>query len=665
MSIGRTRGAGTSTVYKNAMAAEKRTDKGTLEGKYKGSIAEGLAAARSTPAILKAKKGQVPSSTISPSFFSPTPIVRASNFPSTLFSTSVGAATVDKVNAKAAAKKTPLGSRANIPEARLKSTRSQPDIGARDGSPSVMVSSLGSVLNRVSSLSYNALNPRSSSPSQGTATGPTRPASNPGKKRAVAQENRRPQTHIDSLTDSDDSEDTPADRLPVHSGKRVVALRKAASEARLLAAEAEAEAEEAAAQSDGLDTGFTSEGDHAGSSLSGEDPVDSDDNHDDEEDDEALLNPHQGRTQVLRRSSQSVDGDDEDYRREAVSSVGYIRLGFKQPFIDSLGQPVQDAPARRTGKGLKRQREEARYECTDFEDAVIGDLPSQSKVGKVAIQPFIKPNGGLGSGKHGQFTVSDMSTVEKEMYTMMCRKVRLRIISSGKPWASAGALVTVVTEIIGEEKRKGVEIDWHSGFQAQLYQYMKSAVSKYGAQIKPRVIARYDLAYEVTNRKKGEVHFAPRAIKKAAEVLDSGEVLRADGQAGVDEDSNLFLGTLLHECAVCLLGPGLTLPRLSLDGPERELCVNVGFGLLALSYCGILRTLEHAKAGRGAWEFSEKYEVDALSLLTTGRKLSMDYQDPILLKLWAAAGAHSLGLGALAAIESDAGAARLTLFRKR
>ncbi|KAK4704156.1 hypothetical protein P7C70_g2057, partial [Phenoliferia sp. Uapishka_3] len=278
----------------------------------------------------------------------------------------------------------------------------------------------------------------------------------------------------------------------------------------------------------------------------------------------------------------------------------------------------------------------------------------------------IRHEGGKGSGKSGQFTVNDMDTREKAVYAHMCKEIRVRLICAGRPWASAGDLVAEVNDLLARALRElHVEIEWHAGFQALLYQNAKSWISKCGAQIKPKVMEKYSLKCDVVDSGRGVLRFGRESREKAAAVLDSCEVLRADGQADSQDDDTMLLGSLLHECAVCLLGPMLALPALVLDGDGRKHCEEIGFGLLGIAYAAILRTLEHAKQGSGAWEFNDDYQLEANNLALAGRDLPEALGDVILNKLWTAAGAHSAGLGKMAMVAASAEAAKASLFRKR
>ncbi|KAK4701481.1 hypothetical protein P7C70_g4749, partial [Phenoliferia sp. Uapishka_3] len=323
-----------------------------------------------------------------------------------------------------------------------------------------------------------------------------------------------------------------------------------------------------------------------------------------------------------------------------------------------------------------RLDDEAKYEGTSFPAIFDEGIPlevgrrrskSSKSSQKYGPRPHIRHEGGRGSGKQGQFVFADMDTVERGTYTSMCIEVRIRLVKEGKPWASAGDLVAVVNDLLAQARfQLHVEISWHAGFQAQLYQNAKSWISKCGREIKFRVMKKYGLSYEFTNKGKGEVDFTKDSRKAAAAALRSCENLRADGQADVDEDENLLLGSLLHESAVCLLGSMISLPPLVLvRGAERDHCVLLGFGLLGISYAGILRTLEHAKEGSGSCEFSDDYQLEANNVALTGQTLTDALQDIVLIKLWRLAGAHAAGLGKLAKVAVSAQAAKKALFRNR
>ncbi|KAK4703091.1 hypothetical protein P7C70_g3124, partial [Phenoliferia sp. Uapishka_3] len=355
--------------------------------------------------------------------------------------------------------------------------------------------------------------------------------------------------------------------------------------------------------------------------------------------------------------------------------------------------PIRKKKASKSRKSQAKLDNEALYERTSFPAVFDTDIPqnqprrrksgstskpkSDSK-DKEVPRPVksesgshtfshIRHQGGRGSGSQGQFVFADMDVVERSTYASMCIEVRIRLVKDGKPWASAGDLQEVVNDMLTRARVDlQLEISWHAGFQAQLYQNAKSWISKCGREIKIKVMAKYKLSFDFTNKGRGEVQFSPASMKIAAAALRSCEILRADGQADVNDDGNMLLGSLLHESTVCLLGSMIALPALVLErGDERDHCVLLGFGLLGIAYAGILRTLEHAKEGSGSWEFNDDYQVEASYLSLTGRNLTVAQQDIILLKLWRLAGAHAAGLGKLAKVEESADAAKKALFRNR
>ncbi|KAK4704703.1 hypothetical protein P7C70_g1497, partial [Phenoliferia sp. Uapishka_3] len=345
-------------------------------------------------------------------------------------------------------------------------------------------------------------------------------------------------------------------------------------------------------------------------------------------------------------------------------------LGF------DVDEKVPKAHAKTNGKGQKRLANEAEYEGTTFPVITDVDLPAQD-TRKRPKRRTLRHEGGTGSGKKGQFTVNDMDPHEKATYAGMCKEIRIRLVCAGRPWASAGDLVAEVNDMLATARRQlGLEIEWHSGFQALLYQNAKSWISKCGFLIKGKTMEKYALKWEFVDRHKGTVEFGKPSRAVAAAALESCENLRADGQArhislasstaDVNDDDNLMLGSLLHEAAVCLLGPMIDLPELVLEeGIQRKHCVLLGFGLLGIAYAGILRTLDHAKLGRGSCEFTDDYQIEANNLALAGRSLSVAQQDVILLKLWSAAGAHSAGLGKMVMVAATAEAAKASLFRRR
>ncbi|KAK4701174.1 hypothetical protein P7C70_g5065, partial [Phenoliferia sp. Uapishka_3] len=302
---------------------------------------------------------------------------------------------------------------------------------------------------------------------------------------------------------------------------------------------------------------------------------------------------------------------------------------------------------------------------TSFPTILDEDLPPQGVQSRKAPPSLIRPMGGKGSGTNGQFVVRDMDSLEKATFTTMCSQVRYKLVRAGKAWASAGDLQAEVNDLLTQARvRLNVEIDWHVGFQSLLYQNAKSWISACGADSRDVVVKHYNLKLVVGGREK---EFDTDSQHAAAAALDSAENLRADGQARIVDDSNLFLGTLLHTVAVTLLGPGFSLPALMLDegAAERAVCVEVAFGVLGIAYAGILRTLEHASNGRGSYNFNEDYQQECGNLMVLAKTLTVEQQNVVMLKLWALAGAHSAGLGRLAEVAASADAARLSLFRRR
>ncbi|KAK4701562.1 hypothetical protein P7C70_g4667, partial [Phenoliferia sp. Uapishka_3] len=272
-----------------------------------------------------------------------------------------------------------------------------------------------------------------------------------------------------------------------------------------------------------------------------------------------------------------------------------------------------------------------------FVNTFEGDLPRQGPSTKVAATPYIKPEGGVGSGSSGQFVALDMSLGEKTAYKGMVRVCRVRLIRMGKPWAAAPDLLAIVAEVLDNARRNGKPIDWHSGIQQSCYQNAKSFVSRCGVQFKERVYKRYRFEGEYVN---GRLEWNLKERAAAQEALEKCENLRADGRADSTGDEFLFLGSLLHSSAVCLLGHSpngsLRIPPLDLEPEGRTECVEFGFGLLGMAYAGIIHALDVVKKGKGSIEFSEEYQKDCLLVVQMGATLSWSVQDVIMRKLWKA-----------------------------
>ncbi|KAK4701859.1 hypothetical protein P7C70_g4371, partial [Phenoliferia sp. Uapishka_3] len=330
-------------------------------------------------------------------------------------------------------------------------------------------------------------------------------------------------------------------------------------------------------------------------------------------------------------------------------------------------------------KNIKKLVAEAEYEDATFAEVKCEDLPPQGNQQRKSPPTLFRPMGGKGSGGNGQFVVADMDTLEKATFTTMCNQAEVN-----------GLLLKARVQL-------HVKISWHAGFQAlgrssvlmaHSLLNAKSWISACGAEARDHVVKHYNLKLLVGSRDR---EFDSDSIRAATAALDSNENLRADGQAHIKDDDNLFLGSLLHTVAINLLGSGFSLPALMLDegAAERADCLEVAFGVLGIAYAGvsarwsrasggsedaadvrvlflqILRTLEHAKNGKGSYNFNEDYQQECGNLMLLARTLTVDQQNVVMLKLWALAGAHLAGLGRLATVAASGDAARAALFRRR
>ncbi|KAK4701740.1 hypothetical protein P7C70_g4488, partial [Phenoliferia sp. Uapishka_3] len=301
-----------------------------------------------------------------------------------------------------------------------------------------------------------------------------------------------------------------------------------------------------------------------------------------------------------------------------------------------------------------------------FINTFEGDLPRQGPSTKITPPPYIKPEGGVGSGSSGQFVGMDMSLGEKAAYKMMVRICRVQLLRVGKPWAAAPDLLAIVGEVLDNARRNGKPIEWHSGFQQSCYQNAKSFVSRCGVQVKERVYKHYRFEGEYV---KGRIEWDLKERAAAQQALDSCENLRADGRADSTEDEHLFLGSLLHSSAVCLLSHSpngsLRIPPLDLEGEGRTACVQFGFGLLGMAYAGIIHALDVVKKGKGSLEFSEEYQKDCLLVVQMGATLSWSVQEVIMRKLWQCASSHTAGASSVDVVVGDKEAILKALCRKR
>ncbi|KAK4696958.1 hypothetical protein P7C70_g8289, partial [Phenoliferia sp. Uapishka_3] len=147
-------------------------------------------------------------------------------------------------------------------------------------------------------------------------------------------------------------------------------------------------------------------------------------------------------------------------RKPSKSRKGEVEAGLS-PLKKKSGK---------SGKSEKRLANEALYGGTSFPAITDADLPSQDrKRTSKKERGMLRSSGGEGSGKRGQFTVADMDTFEKATYLKMCSEIRIRLICAGRPWASAGDLVSEVNDLLARARRDlKVDITWHAGFQAQV-----------------------------------------------------------------------------------------------------------------------------------------------------------------------------------------------------